>query len=248
MKQTRLLMGMPITVEIVGESSSPDLINQVFDYFQSIDDRFSVYKENSEISKINRGEIKPEDFSPDMQQIFKLSAETKLATNGYFEINRDGLLDPSGLVKGWSIYQASKILTDNGAVNSYIEAGGDIQANGLNPSGNPWIVGIRNPFNIKQLIKVINLTNQGIATSGTYFRGQHIYNPKKRGEKITEIVSLSVIGPNIYEADRFATAAFAMGKDGVHFIESLPDLEAYSVDSFGNATLTTGFNRYVKKI
>ena len=53
-----------------------------------------------------------------------------------------------------------------------------------------------------------------------------------------------MIGPNIYEADRFATAAFAMGARGIHFIEKFLDLEAYMINQKGIATMTSGFEKY----
>ena len=62
---------------------------------------------------------------------------------------------------------------------------------------------------------------------------------------IEDIVSLTVIGANVLEADRFATAAFAMGRAGIHFIEKTPGLEGYLVDTQGIATLTRGFGAYV---
>ena len=58
---------------------------------------------------------------------------------------------------------------------------------------------------------------------------------------IPDVVSLTVIGPDVLEADRFATAAFAMGKEGIVFIEEMPRLEGYLVDSSGRAVLTSGF-------
>ena len=58
-----------------------------------------------------------------------------------------------------------------------------------------------------------------------------------------EIASITVVGPDIYDADRFATAAFAMGRDGIAFIESRPGLEGYAIDRDGVATMTSGFNR-----
>jgi thiamine biosynthesis lipoprotein ApbE len=61
----------------------------------------------------------------------------------------------------------------------------------------------------------------------------------------TDVVSLTVIGPNVYEADRFATAAFAMGKKGIYFIEQLPGFEGYMIDTSAQATYTSGFERYV---
>ena len=57
--------------------------------------------------------------------------------------------------------------------------------------------------------------------------------------------SLTVIGPNVYEADRFATAAFAMGREGLRFIEEQPGLEGYMIDRSGMASYTSGFDRVV---
>src|SRR5579885_2080220 len=128
-----------------------------------------------------------------------------------------------------------------------IDAGGDVQVSGHNAEGNPWIVGIENPFNRRQIVKRLVLHNHGIATSGTAIRGQHIYNPHRPEDKISDIVSLTVIGPNVYEADRFATAAFAMGKEGIYFLEKRPGLEGYMIDRNGVATFTSGFTRYTKK-
>src|ERR1700676_2594850 len=84
----------------------------------------------------------------------------------------------------------------------------------------------------------------GFATSGTYARGQHIYDPHHRERPIEDIVSLTVIGPDVLEADRFATAAFAMGRAGILFIEQTRDLEGYLVDRNGRATLTSGLEGY----
>jgi thiamine biosynthesis lipoprotein len=92
---------------------------------------------------------------------------------------------------------------------------------------------------------VLELTDKGIATSGTAIRGQHIYNPHNPGQQLLDVASLTVIGPDVCEADRFATAAFAMGKRGIFFIEELPGFEGYMIDASARATYTTGFERYV---
>jgi thiamine biosynthesis lipoprotein len=89
---------------------------------------------------------------------------------------------------------------------------------------------------------------KGIATSGSYLRGTHIYNPHTV-EKPNTFLSLTVIGPNVYEADRFATAAFAMGRGGVQFIAELEgrgmgEFEAYAIDEKGMALYTPGFEAY----
>jgi len=252
MKETRIIMGMPVTVDIiVPESFSSTLVQKTmeraFYYFTYVDTKFSTYKSDSEIMKINRGEISVEGSSAHMQEIFCLAEETKRETDGYFDIiNRKGIFDPSGIVKGWAIDKVAKIIKEDGFENYYVEAGGDIQVSGTNNEKKKWKVGIENPFEQKKFVKTVYLTNQGIATSGTYIRGQHIYNPKDKEKEITEIVSLTVIGPDIYEADRFATAAFAMGKAGIYLISKQKGLEGYIIDSNGKATMTSGFEEYTK--
>jgi len=245
MKQTRILMGMPITVEIVDRTVTPAIFDTVFDYFTYVDEKFSTYKDTSEISRINRHEISWEEASEDMQTIFALSEQTRSETDGYFDIQHNGIYDPSGVVKGWSIYNAAQLLRQNGFENFYVDAGGDIQMSGCNSADAPWRVGIRNPFNPEEIVKVLSVTDRGVATSGTYVRGQHIYNPLAEGQIITDILSLTVVGPDIYEADRFATAAFAMSREGIHFIESLNDFEGYMIDKDKQATFTTGFKKWV---
>jgi thiamine biosynthesis lipoprotein len=243
MQETRILMGMPVTVEVVDNfplACLGEVINTVFAYFEYVDEKFSTYKEHSEISLINNQAMPVEQSSADMQTIFALAEETKQATNGYFDIAHNGLYDPSGIVKGWAIDKAAAILRQKGFANFYVAAGGDIQAVGKN-----WRVGIRNPFNMHEIVKVLSISDCGVATSGTYIRGQHIYNPKNNGQRMTEMISLTMIGPNIYEADRFATAAFAMGCEGILFVEALEGFEGYMIDQQHLATFTSGFARYV---
>jgi Membrane-associated lipoprotein involved in thiamine biosynthesis len=245
-KHTRDLMGMTVTVEIADYSAKESDIDMVFSYFESVEKRFSVFKDDSEITLINNGKISQSQYSEDMKTVFVLAEKTKSQTNGYFDIiTPDGKYNPSGIVKGWAIYNASKMLLEKGLKNFYVEAGGDIQAHGLNGQGMKWSVGIQNPFDPSQIVKVIRLKDMGIATSGTYRRGLHIYNPHNAKEPLTEIVSISVIGPNIYEADRFATAAFAMGAQGINFIENLKGFEGYMINKDGIAVQTSDFIRYL---
>lgn len=244
MKQTALIMGMPITVEVADDRVGEAAINDTFEYFRAIDAQYSTYKPDSEISQINDG-LPRKQWSREMKEIFKLCEKTKRETDGYFDIEHNGTLDPSGLVKGWAIDQAAKRLRKRHIADFYIEAGGDIQTWGLNGDGEPWRIGIRNPFNMQEIVKVVQTSMSGIATSGTYVRGQHIYDPHHPGKPVHTVKSLTVIGRNIYDADRFATAAFAMGEEGIHFIQGLPGLEGYMIDSQKKAIYTSGFDQYV---
>ncbi len=244
MKQCRLLMGMPITVEILDDEVTVETFDEVFSFFQHVDETFSTYRDSSEISRINRGELAVRDSSMEVRSILALSEQSRHETRGFFDVQRNGQIDPSGVVKGWAVQQAANQLRQAGCSNFYVDAGGDIQVAGLK-NGRPWRVGIRNPFNRDEIVKVLAMTDCGIATSGTAIRGQHIYNPFQPGAPLVDVASLTVVGPNVCEADRFATAAFAMGTTGITFIESLPGFEGYLIDANARATFTSGFGRYV---
>jgi thiamine biosynthesis lipoprotein len=246
-KQTRLLMGMPITVLAQDAGATQDDLDQVFDYFQSVDERFSTYTATSEVSRLNRGELAADQLSVDLREALALGEQTRRETHGYFDMLRDGICDPSGVVKGWAIQRASELLRARGCASFYIDAGGDIAVAGL-LDGALWRVGIRNPFDRAQIVKALAITDCGVATSGTAVRGQHIYNPHDLATPLDEIVSLTVIGPNVCDADRFATGAFAMGRAGVRFIEDLPGFDAYMIDRHGMATYTSGFERYTLRV
>ena len=245
MRETRIIMGMPITVEVV-DATSPEMMARVFQWFEAVDARFSTYRADSEISRFNRGEVSEANFSTEMKEVWALARTTETESQGFFNMLRaDGMRDPSGIVKGWAIRKAAEQLSAEGCENFYVDAGGDIQVRGRNQEGEDWRVGLRSPFHLSDIIKVVAPRGQGIATSGSYIRGAHIWNPHAPRETLADVLSLTVIGPDVLEADRFATAGFAMGADGIYFIESLPGFEAYQVNARGLATQTTNFQDYV---
>ena len=240
------MMGMPITIEII-DAPDHELGQDVFAWFDHVDKRFSPYIEASEVCRFSNGEIGIERLSDEMKEVLALAETTRVESHGAFNIRRPtGFVDPSGIVKGWAISKAAKMIAARGSRNFYVEAGGDIQANGLTDTGEVWSVGIRSPFNDKDIIQVVALSGQGIATSGAYVRGDHIYDPRDPMRKLDQVVSVSVIADDIVDADRFATAAFAMGNEGIYFLENLPGVEAYAVDAQGIATLTSGFGKYTR--
>lgn len=246
-RQTWCQMGMPITVCLANAGAGQADIDAVMSWLASVDERFSPYLATSEVSRINRmnaGGCESGQLSDEMLTILRLCEQTKQETNGYFDAVRSGVFDPSGLVKGWAIERASALLSARGLTNHIVEAGGDAQVVGHNAERQPWRVGIRNPFRRDEQVKILALSGRGIATSGTAVRGRHIDNPLTGAAVETDLVSLTVIAATVYEADRFATAAFAMGRDGLAFIAGRPGLEGYAIHADGIATATRGFSGY----
>lgn len=246
MRETRFIMGMPITLAVLDGTATPQDLDAIFAEFISVDNQFSLYKSESEISRINRGEVSADEQSPRMREIFALCERTRSETNGYFNILRpDGVLDPSGVVKGWAIRHAVSLLAAMGFQDFFVDAGGDVQSCGLNAQGAQWRVGILNPFNPEKVVKVLCPEGRGVATSGTYFRGHHIYDPHAGEEISGDVISLTVVGPDILEADRYCTAAFAMGREGICFIDRLEGFEGYEIDASGMARMTAGLQDYL---
>ena len=54
---------MPITIEVVDPHVTEAEIAGIFDYFASVDRMFSTYKKESEISRLNAGELTKKQLS-----------------------------------------------------------------------------------------------------------------------------------------------------------------------------------------
>ena len=268
LRDTRRVMGMTAVVAIAEGGARTSDIAAVFDFFTEVDRRFSPFKPESELCRLNRGEV--ETPSPAMAGILARAQASKHATGGYFDIRRpDGHLDTSGIVKGWAISQGARMLKAKGYRNYAVEIGGDIQTGGVKDYGSDWRVGIRSPF-AEDVVKVLYPRGGGVATSGSYHQGAHIYVPHgatahaspSRAEHagrgggrssacdakaggVRPIVSLTVVSEDILDADIAATAAFAMGEKGIYFIERQPGLEGYAIDGAGRAKMTSGLQRYL---
>ncbi|MEZ5217487.1 MAG: FAD:protein FMN transferase [Ilumatobacteraceae bacterium] len=128
------------------------------------------------------------------------------------------MLDPSGLVKGWSIERAAELLVEAGLGNFTINAGGDIAVRGRPSTDEGWRIGIRHPEIDTALAAVLEVDGSvGVATSATYERGAHIIDPIS-GQPTTELASVTVVGPDLGLADAYATAVFVMGVEGLEWL------------------------------
>jgi thiamine biosynthesis lipoprotein len=162
-----------------------------------------------------------------MRAVLDACASLHERTGGYFDARATGRLDPSGYVKGWSVEVASARLARAGSFNHCINAGGDVRCRGRSASGEPWRVGVRHPWEPEKLAWVLAGTDLAVATSGTYERGEHVIDPHS-GEAVRALRSVTVTGPDLGVADAYATAAMAMGSDGLLWLARLADSEYQS--------------------
>ena len=212
-------MGMPITIDIPG-AKNLEVFKQAFSRLNQIDESYSPYKPNSDVSKYSATD---KSVSPELKNIIKACKEAEEMTNGYFSAWASGKFDPSGYVKGWAIAQAGKIIEQHGYKTYCISAGGDILARSGGEKA--WNIGIQDPAYPKKILNKLSITNGAVCTSGNYERGQHIINPKTR-RPADELLSVTIIGPDIIKADVLATAVFAMGNSGEEFMKQQADYKA----------------------
>jgi len=239
----RDVMGMPVAVHVVCEEAKEGWLDEVYDDFVALDEVFSPFRSDSAVSRINRGELLEADSGQLVRQAMHLCRLYEQATNGYFSAWLGGTFNPSGLVKGWAIDRATSILAQKGCRNFFVDAGGDVQVRGVRDDGSPWRVGIRHPVSRDRVARVIEARDLAVATSGTYEKGDHIFDPHTQ-TAVSHLLSFTVIGPDILQADVYATAGFAMGDGGLAFINRVPGYEAYAIDRELMASWTSGFGQY----
>jgi thiamine biosynthesis lipoprotein len=197
-----------------------------------IDATFSTYREDSEISRLGRGELRLADCSPDVRFVLAECERYRGITGGYFSAAAGGSLDPSGYVKGWAIERVSNLLTDAGATNHSVNGGGDVQCVGDAGVGQPWRIGIADPRAAGKIATVVAGTGFAVATSGVEQRGEHILDPHT-GRPATGLLSLTIVGAHLTEADVYATAGFAMGPQAREWVRSLTGYQAFAVTEDG---------------
>lgn len=249
-------MGTAIVIDVRDPETDADgwdaqagaAVEAAFDHFRDVDTRFSTYKPDSEISRLNRGELVEQKCSEQMRDVLRMCELARVTSDGYFDIRghrSDGAIDPSGLVKGWSVEGAARILEAAGLRNYCINAAGDLRASGYVEPGKPWRIGIRNPWDAHTTAAVIAAHDLSIATSGTYERGEHVIVPHT-GRPPDGIASMTIIGPSLTWADTWATAAYAMGIRGVEWIAREVDgYEACAISTDRQLVMTARFGGFM---
>ncbi|WP_157548005.1 FAD:protein FMN transferase [Nonomuraea candida] len=204
--RVELVMGMPVSVDIrtaLPARELTPLLDDAFAWLRWVDDTFSPRKEGSQIGRLNRG--RTIEQVPELIEVLHRCEELGRATGGWFESRINGVIDPSGYIKGWALERLSRGLVNAGAGDHRITAGGDIRVRGSAAPGERWRVDVRDP-RTGRVRKMVFAHDLGIATSG----GAPVVDPNT-GKVRHGLASVTVIGPDLGAADAYATAVYAMG-------------------------------------
>lgn len=213
------------------EQALASAVDEVEEFFYQVDRDFSTYKSDSQVSRIRRDELKIEDASEYVQQVWALCEFSRELTLGAFDPwKAEGGFDPSGLVKGWAAEIGAQMLVESGCENVLINASGDIVLRGGQPTDDgvkkAWNIGIANPDDVENFVKIFDVMDGSVATSGDYEKGAHIVDPHT-GLIAIGARSASVIGPDGAICDALATALMVDGMDAQKWI-GRPELTEYS--------------------
>ena len=204
-------------------------IAEIDSWLKDVDSVFSTFKSHSAVNMYRRGELEIENFDSGMRDVFNRCQQIKDLTKGLFDpwAVPEGY-DPSGLVKGWAADRAANIFVEYGFKDFMINAGGDIITRGQPESDKKWAIGLQHPELPGEIYTSVQTSDNAVATSGIYERGEHIVNPLHQGIKA---VSATVIGPDGATADALATALLIAGSDGFTWFDQLPGWSAQVIEN-----------------
>jgi len=215
------VMGMPISVALrgrhAGDARGAAAWAAALAVLRDADRTFSTYRPDSTISRLGRGAIALADCPPEVAEVLAIGAAAERATGGAFALRRDGVLDPSAVVKGWAAERAAAPLAALPDTDFCLSAGGDITCRTLDPAAPPWRIGIEDPHDPRRLVATVPVRTGAVATSGTARRGAHILDART-GRPPGGLASVTVVGRSLTAVDIDATTAFALGTDAERWL------------------------------
>ena len=159
-------------------------------------------------------------------------------------------VDLGAIAKGYTADEVAKVLKENGVQHAIINLGGTVLTIGGNMQGNPWKIGIQDPFNPRgDFLGIIPVKDKTIVTSGTYERYfeqdgkryHHILDPRTGFPADNEVASVSIVTDKSIDGDGNSTSVLLLGlEEGMKFIESEKNIEAIFVTYDKKVYITSG--------
>lgn len=189
------------------------------------DNRFSLYKPQSEISRLNSQELPWEEASQVQIEIKALVAEWNRKTQGFFDsVSPTGVYDPSGLVKTWAAKNAAMFLEANGYGDFTLNAGGDVYIGPRVATNLLYRIGLSNlksvahkDASVNMILDLRRTPYRAVATSGSAERGEHIWSKGESDE--SSFIQATVVAKDLVTADIWATALISGGNQALEIFE-----------------------------
>lgn len=158
--------------------------------------------------------------------------------------------------KGYAADQGKLLMQQLNVKAGIVNASGDMATWGTQPNNKPWRIGITNPFKLHKSLKILEVTDASITTSGDYqkyveFNGKrysHIINPKT-GMPASGLISVTVIGENAETANGLSTSIMVLGYEkGLELLKSYPNYAFLILTDKGKVKKSKNFNKILKSL
>lgn len=185
-----------------------------------------------------------------------VSWENIVVKGNEVKLSNDARIDLGGIAKGYIADRMKEYLLEQGIQNGLINLGGNVSAVGPKSSDNPmYTIAIQKPFSEDgEAIASVKITDQSVVTSGTYQRYfkvedhvyHHILNLTTGYPCENDLNSVTIICDKSIDGDALSTTVFLMGlKDGLKYVENLPDTEAVFITKEGKIKTTSGMGKTI---
>jgi thiamine biosynthesis lipoprotein len=169
---------------------------------------------------------------------------------------KDLMIDLGGIGKGYIVDKINEEIK-NKYWDYCLSVGGDMYLGGRDVKNDyeNWAIEIENPFDSSIEMPTLLLSNLAIATSGTYKRKwildgkkkHHIIDPLTKESSKTDIVSSTVIGPDVTFCDILSKSLIIMGLEKAMDYCENNKTSAIFVGMDKKLTITNGAQKYVWK-
>lgn len=243
-RRVEQLMGMPVSLAVRGPGADDPAVETawqaVLAELRWVDATFSTYRDDSAVSRINRGELTTAQAPPELREVLELAEAARRDTAGAFDVRYrravgDDRLDPSGVVKGWAIERAARHLAALEDVDHCLSGGGDLVCSAA-PGRPVWRIGIEDPRRPSALVATVPVRRGAVATSGAAHRGAHVLDART-GRPPVGVASVTVVADSLTAADVDATAAWAQGWQAASWLRGRPGRTGLVVWQDGTRTL-----------
>ena len=233
------------------------LIEEGIKYAKESDGSFDVTVGN--LSTIWQNAIKEQKLPKESDVASALSTvsyENIVINGNTVQLLNGAKIDLGGIAKGYIADKMKEYLLDQGITNGLINLGGNVLAVGPKSSDHPmYHIAIQTPFSENgEAIASVKITDQSVVTSGTYQRyfnvEDHVYHhilDLTTGYPCeNDLDSVTIICDKSIDGDALSTTVFLMGlKEGLEYVENLPDTEAIFIAKDGNISTTSGMGKTI---
>lgn len=230
-------MGTVVTFELRVANGAQALATQALRrsraHLHHADEVLSTWRPDSPINRLRREEITLAQAPPEVAEILWSCADARRLSRGWFDPwVAPGGVDPTGMVRGWSLSGALDVLRRAGVRAARINAGSVAAAYGCTPTGPP-LDRSQAHFHVTAGTPLIPAATEQIAAVATAPA-----DGRWEGRPVA-----TVAGPDPGLAEALAAAVLSAGPDeGLGVVAGIPGYCARIVDQTGKVRATPGFS------